>query len=345
LQEIVAAARRALRRGGNESLRGGIVVAMLARDRCASAMRPLVRWFAVLLLAGPAVSQAAPKPSNPKVIVTPKRVVAANVRAASSIYRAAVFEEMKLFAVADRIAQQFLAGLLPVSKGTESRILDYVGGESAPLSEASRRRIYSHVLGGSTPEVGHRNAALDPLLARFLAVTGKLGKRVKGTDGDDLHRSARALALNLSNHGYGATTIAARLLEHKLELAQAIIADPDVLKSHGVSDPLALVERMAEQELGVTVDAHELRARAEAATVVLDWLAKVAEPLSSTGGAPGLAADCIAARVPGSARSLGRTVVAEHTPQAAASEHLSVHALCLDAKLRLVDCIVETADE
>lgn len=321
---------------------------MLAHDRH-TAVAPrrcaLAPWLTALLLAVPAASHAAPKPSTPTVVVTPTRVVAANLHAASSIYRAAALEEMRLFAVADRIAALVVAGLLPVGKATRDRIDDYVGGETATLDESARRRIYGHVLGGSPSANVHLNDDFDPLLARFLVATRKLGKAGKAARAEELHRSARALALNLSNHGYGATAVAAGLLARKIELAQAIVADPQVLATYEVTGPLELVERVAEQEFGVSVDAEALRGRAQAGAAVISWLGKVAEPLSTTGGAPALAEALVADRVPESVRGLDRTVSAKHAPKAVDPGVPPVHALCFDAQQRLVDCLVENADE
>jgi hypothetical protein len=58
---------------------------------------------------------------------TPADIVPDNVRALAVIYSAAMIEELKLFAVADKVVEQFVLGAVPVSRGPAGDALyDYL---------------------------------------------------------------------------------------------------------------------------------------------------------------------------------------------------------------------------
>jgi hypothetical protein len=293
----------------------------------------------------PLPSKAA---SDLKVVVTPHRAVEANLEAAATIYRAAALEEMQLFAVADRIAAQFHDGLLPVGKAGASKIHAYVD-DAESFDEAARHRLYAHVFGGEDETGVTVNRDFDPLLARFLAAAAKfedqakVGTKRRGAQTKQVRRRARELALNLSNRTYGAPLRAAPQLAHKIELAEAILADAKVRKAYKAKSSAELLQIVAGKDLGLTVDVENLQTRAEAGAEVIGWLGKLSVPPATTGGAAEEATDPAETRVPGSARDLNRTIPAKHKPAAVGSEHAKVFALCFDAKGELVDCTVETS--
>ena len=51
-------------------------------------------------------------------------IVAENIRAIQVIHGAAILEEMGVFAVADRVVEHFLTGLLPLGRGPAGERLD-----------------------------------------------------------------------------------------------------------------------------------------------------------------------------------------------------------------------------
>mgnify|MGYP003334886923 FL=1 len=67
-------------------------------------------------------------------------ISADNLRAAGAIYTAAQLDELRLFAVTDRIAELFAAGQLPIGSGRAAKAFqDYWRARDGRLSEAERR--------------------------------------------------------------------------------------------------------------------------------------------------------------------------------------------------------------
>ena len=64
-----------------------------------------------------------------------------NVAVTGTIYAAFQFEEMRFFQVADRIAEMFQQGMLPIGQTAGSRVAKYVKAGQSRLSEAHRRSV------------------------------------------------------------------------------------------------------------------------------------------------------------------------------------------------------------
>jgi hypothetical protein len=293
----------------------------------------------------PGISTPKPQPQaaveikelNIKVVVKSDKVVPDNLEAAATLYRAATLEEMKLFEVTDRIAERAQKGLLPVGKATKQRVAQYVE-ETNELDESSRRRMYGHVLGGTTNDEGSDlNEDFEPLLARLVRTAGS----PQPPQAKALHRQARRLAMNLSNRTYGAPVASAASLARQIELARLILSDARIRKAYGADSPWQVVERVSEKELGVAVNTSEYRSRAEAGATIIAWLGKLSAPLSTRGGADKVAEELARSKVPASARSLRRTPTPKHRPRAASKHYAKVSALCFDAKHNLVPCVVD----
>ncbi len=272
----------------------------------------------------------------------PKDIVAQNLEAAAVLYSASALEEMELFAVADRVADQFSSGKLPVG-GAKGAVAGYLAGRSDRLSAQERRRLYGHVLGGGSTATP--NTEFSPLLARFLASVSKFEQRrallkntKKTVSASKVHAAARDLAQNLSNRSYGAVGFAAAVLARHIRDVDALLSHPDVLAAYGCKDVWQLVDKVAKEQLGKNVNTVRARTRAEAGGAILTWLGKVAAPLASSGGAPELAASLAASHIPEKVRNLSRVVSTKH--EIAGVQTLKIQALCFDKKRRLVTCKV-----
>ncbi len=281
-----------------------------------------------------------------KVNVTPDRTLPENLNAAATVYQAAMLEQLQFFAVVDRIVEQYQSGELPLRGSVRKRIAEWIRSDDR-LSEAERRSLYGHVLGGDVPagSAVEPNRDFDPLFDRFTAAVGAYERQRSGkvetkkrVDAKAVHKAARALALNLSNRSYGAPVEAAGSLARKVDLAEAILSDKQVRSAYGAKDAWAVVERVAEQELGKPVDATRARSSAKDGAAVIAWLGKVANPLSSTGGADQVVAALARSTVPASVRNLDRTVRPRHKPQPVSKGHKKVVALCFDDEHELVRC-------
>lgn len=329
-------------------------------------MRWATSWFLVggLLLVGEA--EAAPasssgksvsalvaygaKPSSQlvsveKVTVTPATIVEANVRAATTLYVSAVLEEMKLFAVADRIAEQFAKGMIPIARSPATDpIQDWYDRRGERLGAAERARIYGHVLGssaaGSTTALAQPNQDFAPLWARFVdAVSDYERKTALAPSGkgatvsrEQIRKAGRDLALNLSNRSYGAALYVAARLAKQIQDAEKLLSTEALLAHFGAASAWELVDAVAKKELGGAPDSVRLRGQAESAARLLDWLARAKSGLESGGAAlPALPA--------GDAKKWSQVAASKwKSAPATGSAITKVAVLCLDAKKKLVPC-------
>ena len=76
-------------------------------------------------------------------------IIAANVRAIAMVYFSAMLEELKYYAVADKVAEHFMIGMLPISRGPAGDKIYAWLREGPPnrFSEVERRSIYGRTLG------------------------------------------------------------------------------------------------------------------------------------------------------------------------------------------------------
>src|SRR6266568_6102462 len=75
-------------------------------------------------------------------------VTADNVRALSAVYFSAMLEDLKFFAVADKVVEQFVSGMVPVSRGTAGDAMyDYFKAAPDRLTEVERRGLYARAFG------------------------------------------------------------------------------------------------------------------------------------------------------------------------------------------------------
>src|SRR6185369_8786071 len=71
-----------------------------------------------------------------------------SIRAMQAIYSAAIFEEIKMFQVVDRLAVLFRTGLLPLGRGEAvDRLRQYAVTAPRRLPESERRAVYQRSLG------------------------------------------------------------------------------------------------------------------------------------------------------------------------------------------------------
>jgi len=281
-----------------------------------------------------------------KVTAVPGAIVQQNLQAASALYAAAQLEQMELFAVADRVADAFVAGKLPVGAGAKQLGQKYVKSRPERLDGQQRRSLYSHVLGEPGGGTASPNTEFEPLLAELLAsvadferrqsLSKKTGKPVSAAQ---VRLAARALAQNLTARTPGAPLAAAALLAQQIRDIDALLSHPQTLAAYHVKDVWQLVEKVAKSELGKSANVVRARTAARAGADVIAWLAKVSSPLASSGGAPEVDESLTKSNVPGSARELSRVISPKKKP-VSQSNAIQIHALCFDAKRRLIACQV-----
>lgn len=204
-----------------------------------------------------------------------------NVKALSAIYFSAMLEEMKLFAVMDKVVEQFMTGMLPIKRSSAGDPL-YRYHREAPLriNEFDRRGLYARSFGVAQGSVDEEmpNREFNDLWIRFLSAVSIYGRELDSTEmkrvsQEQIFKTARDLAVNLSYHGYGLAHFAAIELQGLIKNVKDTLSHPDILSSYGVRDVWQLCERVSNGYLGGAPNGVRHRTMAQAGAAIIQWLA------------------------------------------------------------------------
>jgi hypothetical protein len=224
--------------------------------------------------------------------IEPQHVLATGV-----IYVAYELEQLKLFAVTDRIVELWQQGTLPLSRGTAGRALSrYSHHAPNRLTESERRSVYARVLGkGSERQDPHVNRVFNDLWVRFVSAVSAYQRepkvRTPGTrrvSKADVTKRARDLAANLSLHGYGIGYFAATELQEQINAAVKVLSLVEIRAAFGARDMWQVIDRVAANELGGAVNTARYRTLATSGLEIIRWLAARgrSKPRTATLGRP-----------------------------------------------------------
>jgi hypothetical protein len=224
-------------------------------------------------------------------------IIAANVNALAAVYFSAQLEELKFFAVADKVTEHFMTGMLPLTRGPGGEaIYDYLKGAPNRLTELERRSLYARAFGFAQGAVDEPlpNREFQDTWIRFLSAVSQFVRLFGGANSgtkmvlqgpvttlEQVYKAAKDLAVNISLHGYGIAHFAAVELQALVRQLKTMLSYDDVLKAYGVLDVNQMVERVSQLYLGGSVNGVQKRTMATAGANVIQWLAKNA-PLLST---------------------------------------------------------------
>ena len=222
--------------------------------------------------------------------IEPQHVLAAGV-----IYVAYEFEQLRLFAVTDRIVELWQQGTLPLSRGTAGRALSRYS-QDAPnrLTESERRSVYARVLGnGSERQDPHVNREFNDLWVRFVSAVSAYQRepraRKPGTrriSQVEVAKRARDLATNLSLHGYGIGYYVATELQEQINAAVNVLSLVEIRSAFGARDMWQVIDHVAAHELGGAVNTARYRTLATSGLEIIRWLSARGRSTSRI-GAPG----------------------------------------------------------
>jgi hypothetical protein len=155
------------------------------------------------------------------------------------------------------------------------------------MTEFERRGLYARgggrAQGGGEEQMPNREFA--DLWIRFLSAASLLGRQAKEerklVSDEQLFKSARDLAVNLSLHGYGMAHFAGAELQKLIKDVHAMLSAPDILSAYGVRDPNQLIDRVSTLYLAGAVNGVRQRTMAHAGSKIMRWLADEAQTLSS----------------------------------------------------------------
>ena len=217
-------------------------------------------------------------------------IVAENIQAMQAIYSAYQLERMRAFEVVDRIVELYQQGLLPLGAGPAGQVLQCYWQAGDRLTELERADLYARAFdapGGDARE-GETNHEFLSLWLRFIASVAMHSSQqtvdpllVPATAANArLRDAAQALAVNASTHGAGLTSSAQRLSSDVEELV-ALLREPEIVQAFGARDMWQVIEQVNTLELGGAVNVKRYRTRAQAGSVILQWLAAHADTLRS----------------------------------------------------------------
>jgi hypothetical protein len=221
-------------------------------------------------------------------------IVSDNLRAMQAIYFAAMLEDVKLFQVVDKLVEFFQTGMLPLGKGRAGDMLyDYWKKSVNRLSEIERRNLYARTLGiaGGDPSVD-ANKEFKDLFVRFVSASSSFLRQYTVEDllratipvpvsQEQVRKSGRDLAANLSLHGYGVAWFAATELQNTINDIIALLSSPEVKMAFGARDMWQVIDQVATLELGGAKNSVQQRTLATSGSVIIRWLAERAQLLAS----------------------------------------------------------------
>jgi Bacterial Ig-like domain (group 2) len=225
-------------------------------------------------------------------------IVSENIFALQPAYFCSMLEELKVFQVVEKLVELFQNGVLPVVKGTAGNLL-FAWWKNAALrvSEAERRAFYARSLGFPGGDADSPNREFRDLFMRFVSAVSSF---VRQNTVDDLLRSkipaaisqqqvrksARDLATNISSHGYGIAYPMATELQKEINEAMAILRNNEIQNAYGAKDVWQLVDQVAGLELGGARNSVKYRTMASAGATVFAWLAQKGKVLASNSYVP-----------------------------------------------------------
>jgi hypothetical protein len=220
---------------------------------------------------------------------TSATIIKDNVLALASIYRTAMLEDLKYFAVADKVAEHFTSGMLPIQRGAGAdSVYQYIREAVRRMTEIERRSLYARSLGvaqGSVDEPMVNREFMDQWM-RFLSAVSQSYREfssfgVKSVTQEQVFKTARDLGVGLSLHGFGFAHPAAVELQALIRTVKDMLSYPDVLAAYGTQDIWQLVERVSSLYLGGAANGVRQRTMAQSGFLIIQWLALKAPALSS----------------------------------------------------------------
>jgi hypothetical protein len=217
-------------------------------------------------------------------------IIGDNVKALSAIYFSAMLEELKFFAVMDKVVEQFMNGALPIKRSSVGDPLyRYHREAQIRINEYERRGLYARSFGMAQGAVEEAmpNREFNDLWIRFLSAVSLYGRELKSVErrmvsSEQVFKTARDSAGNLSLHGFGLAHFAAIELQNLIKSLKDTMSHPDVLSAYGVRDVWQLVERVSNMYLGGAVNGIRQRTMATSGAAIIQWLALSAPNLIGT---------------------------------------------------------------
>ncbi len=232
-----------------------------------------------------------------------------NLNAVAAIYAAYQLEALRVFQVVDRLVDLFGQGQLPLGRGRAGeRMRRYIRQAPERMTAIERRDLYAWVLGapGGTSSV-EPNREFDTLWLRFVSAVSAFARQLTADPvlatadtaavavaREQVHKSGRDLAANLSLAGRGITRSAAVELQQTLIDCRDLLQDTELRGAFGARDLWQVIDQVNLTHLGGARNSRRHRTLGEAGAVIIRWLAEHADGLGDA-DTPLLSAETILA--------------------------------------------------
>jgi hypothetical protein len=173
-------------------------------------------------------------------------------------------------------------------------IYDYWKQAPNRMSDGERRNFYALTLGVPTGVAnGPANKDFNDLWIRFVSSVSSLVRQKTvdnllradipaSTSQQQVRKSARDLALNLSLHGYGMVQYAARDLQIQINKMIKLLSHEDIKRAYGAFDMWQVIDQVAAVELGGARNSARYRTLATCGAINTRWLSRNIPKFNST---------------------------------------------------------------
>jgi uncharacterized protein YjdB len=225
-------------------------------------------------------------------------IITGNIFALQPAYFCSMLEELKVFQVVEKLTELFQNGVLPVVRGDAGNLLfAYWKSAALRVSESERRGFYARSLGFPGGDADSPNRNFKDLFMRFVSavssfvrqntVDNLLRSNIPGAiSQQQVRKTARDLATNISAHGYGIAYPMATELQKEINDVMTILKNGEVQDAYGAKDMWQLVDQVAGLELGGAKNSVKYRTMASAGATVFAWLANHSRQLASNSYVP-----------------------------------------------------------
>jgi hypothetical protein len=224
-------------------------------------------------------------------------IVPDNVQLMGPMICSAMFDELKVFEVVEKLVELFQQGMLTIGNGPAGKLM-YKYWKDAPnrMSESERRNFYAMTMGiPGGQQTGMINREFNDLWLRFVSSVAsfvrqnEVDKLLRASlpspiSHQQIRKAARDLAVNLSLHGYGMAFHAALDLQAQIKFMVNLLGDKEVMGNYGARDMWQVVDQVATLELGGAKSSSRYRTLATCGVIITAWLAKNADRIRRPGG-------------------------------------------------------------
>jgi hypothetical protein len=214
-------------------------------------------------------------------------IVTQNLHAVQGLHFAYMLEEAGMWRVVEKIVDLFRQRVLPLGRGNAGDYLyKYYKTTAERMTESERRDLYMGAFGapGGNPNASLINAEFTELWLRFVAAVSTFARQLTvekllrnavpmSVSQEQVRKSGRDLASNLSLHGYGIAYFAATELQTSIREFRDLLSDPEVKSSFGARDMWQVMDQVNVNYLGGAKNTNRYRTQARAGAIIIRWLA------------------------------------------------------------------------